>query len=225
MKRNKSILNFLITIFICLSLIFTYFFGLSPYKNLSSINTSSSDLNLSYLISKLNNSKINLSSNAFSFSTSISLNENDLNNILMNILKEYKNNTNINNLTISGVNSEISNNKITILFNASYHKIPFRGHMTFTPTFESNEIMLHLDESKIGFINIPKNTILNKIPTNNIIEVNIDTSEIILNLDKISGLQIENIDISNNDLTITFQGELNIYEIINYIILHIKVDK
>ena len=82
--------------------------------------------------------------------------------------------------------------------------------------------MLHLDECKIGFINIRKNIILNKISTNNFINVNFDTNEIILNLDKIPELKIENINITNDNLIITFQGELNIYEIINYIILHIK---
>lgn len=222
MNTKKSIFNFLIIIFICLSLTTTYFLGFYPYKNLLSINTSSSDINLSYLINKLSNSKLNLSSNALSFCTNITLNENDLNDILMNLLKEYNDTTNINNLNITGVNSKIDNNKITILFNASYHKIPFRGHITFTPAFKSNKIMLHLDECKIGFINIRKNIILNKISTNNFINVNFDTNEIILNLDKIPELKIENINITNDNLIITFQGELNIYEIINYIILHIK---
>lgn len=222
MNTKKSIFNFLTIIFICLSLTTTYFLGFYPYKNLLSINTSSSDINLSYLINKLSNSKLNLSSNALSFCTNITLNENDLNDILMNLLKEYNDTTNINNLNITGVNSKIDNNKITILFNASYHKIPFRGHITFTPAFKSNKIMLHLDECKIGFINIRKNIILNKISTNNFINVNFDTNEIILNLDKIPELKIENINITNDNLIITFQGELNIYEIINYIILHIK---
>lgn len=232
MNKNKSIFTFSIIIFICLSLISTYFGGFYPYKDLSPISTSSSEINLSYLIDKLNNPKLNLSSNALSFSTSITLNENDLNNILMSVLKEYKDNINKNNLTISGVKSEIHNNKITILFNAYYHKIPFRGHMIFTPASGSNKIILHLsgsnkiilhlDESKIGFISISKSTILSKISTNNIINVDMNNNEIILNLDKIPGVKIEDINISDNNLVITFQGEINIYEIINYIILHIK---
>lgn len=222
MNKKKSIFNFSIIFFICLSLITTYFLGFYPYKNLSSINTSSPNIGLSYLINKSSNSKLNLSSNAISFSTNINLNENDLNDILMSLLKEYKNIANINNLNITGVNSKIDNNKITILFNASYHKIPFRGHIIFTPTFKSNILILHLDESRIGFINIRKNIILNKISSNNFINVNLDTSEIILNLDKIPEIKIENINLSNDNLTITFQGELNIYNIINYIILHIK---
>ena len=81
---------------------------------------------------------------------------------------------------------------------------------------------MHLDESKIGFISISKSTILSKISTNNIINVDMNNNEIILNLDKIPGVKIEDINISDNNLVITFQGEINIYEIINYIILHIK---
>ncbi|CAI3640194.1 Conserved hypothetical protein [Clostridium neonatale] len=221
MNKNKSIFTFSIIIFICLSLISTYFGGFYPYKDLSPISTSSSEINLSYLIDKLNNPKLNLSSNALSFSTSITLNENDLNNILMSVLKEYKDNINKNNLTISGVKSEIHNNKITILFNAYYHKIPFRGHMIFTPASGSNKIILHLDESKIGFISISKSTILSKISTNNIINVDMNNNEIILNLDKLSGVKKGDINVSDSNLVITFQGEINIYEIINYIILHI----
>ncbi len=205
MNKNKSIFTFSIIIFICLSLISTYFGGFYPYKDLSPISTSSSEINLSYLIDKLNNPKLNLSSNALSFSTSITLNENDLNNILMSVLKEYKDNINKTNLS-----------------NAYYHKIPFRGHMIFTPASGSNKIILHLDESKIGFISISKSTILSKISTNNIINVDMNNNEIILNLDKIPGVKIEDINISDNNLVITFQGEINIYEIINYIILHIK---
>ena len=74
MNTKKSIFNFLTIIFICLSLTTTYFLGFYPYKNLLSINTSSSDINLSYLINKLSNSKLNLSSNALSFCTNITLN-------------------------------------------------------------------------------------------------------------------------------------------------------
>ncbi|WP_423738743.1 hypothetical protein, partial [Clostridium neonatale] len=72
------------------------------------------------------------------------------------------------------------------------------------------------------FISMSKSTILSKISTNNIINVDMNNNEIILNLDKIPGVKIEDINISDNNLVITFQGEINIYEIINYIILHIK---
>ena len=88
----------------------------------------------------------------------------------------------------------------------------------------SNEFYIINNAKKIDMLNNKIEESLTNLNEDqyNIINVDMNNNEIILNLDKIPGVKIEDINISDNNLVITFQGEINIYEIINYIILHIK---
>lgn len=203
-KKLSLFLSILIILFLTIGA--TYYFSFYPKTKVTDINAAS-NFNSLTLLDKLSKNDLKLSSKEISFETSLTLSKEDLNSIFIDLIK--KSNNNLSNL-ITGLNVDINENKINLIFHLSYNKIPLEGRLVFTPASINGKCVLHYDSGKIGFLNIDKDLIFSKLKSNELVTFDKDNKDIILSMNTLSNVQVNNVKIKDNNIVIEIKGTLTL---------------
>ena len=204
--RKKMNLFFKLIIVLVLALGFTYYFSFYPKNKVTNISDSS-NFNSLTLLDKLSKNDLKLSSKEISFETSLTLSKDDLTSIFIDLIK--KSNNNLSNL-ITGLNVDINENKINLIFHLNYNNIPLEGRLVFTPASINGKCVLHYDSGKIGFLNIDKDLIFSKLKSNELVTFDKDNKDIILSMNNLNNVQVNNVKIKDNNIVIEIKGTLTL---------------
>lgn len=205
----KKIWLFLsIFLLLILTLSATYYFSFYPKIEVTSINNSSKFNNLT-LLDKLSKNDLKLSSKEISFETSLTLSEEDLTSLFINLIKES--NDELSHI-ITGLKVDINDSKINLIFNLKYKELPFQGHLLFNASTINNKCVLHYDSGNLGFINIDKNLIFSKLKSNELITFDKNNGDIILSMN-IDNIKITNIHYEGDNIIITIKSSLTLNDL------------
>lgn len=205
----KKIWLFLsIFLLLILTLSATYYFSFYPKIEVTSINNSSKFNNLT-LLDKLSKNDLKLSSKEISFETSLTLSEEDLTSLFINLIKES--NDELSHI-ITGLKVDINDSKINLIFNLKYKELPFQGHLLFNASTINNKCVLHYDSGNLGFININKNLIFSKLKSNELITFDKNNGDIILSMN-IDNIKITNIHYEGDNIIITIKSSLTLNDL------------
>lgn len=211
MKNNnskiKKLLLILLSIIVILFAIlafcyYNYFYPKFETKSIDSeITLSSTNIALKFIPKDLK-----FSPNEISAQSQAEFTEEELTDIFIAAInevpeaKEY----------LNGLSVEISDDGMTIYINGKYHNIPIGGKLTFTAYSNDGKGVFHYEEGKIGFFNIPKETLFNNLEDNLFFQFDKDNDDIILSFPSLNQIQVTNIETKDNVLKIDFKGLLTL---------------
>ncbi|MGL5245473.1 MAG: hypothetical protein ACRC7R_09905 [Sarcina sp.] len=213
MKKKLKI--FIITPLIVLTIflfscIGIYHYSFSPKTTVISTNTDVELDNWS-LLKKFFPTGFNLSFKELSAESNTLFSEKELTDLFIvaiNEMPEIKN-------YITGLKVDISSPYITIYFHINYKNIPFEGKLIFSCKAEHGKGIFHYEGGKIGFLDIPKNLIFDKLKNTSVIQFDKEKGDIILSFETIKQLDVKNVQIKGHNLQINFRGTIKFWDWLN----------
>lgn len=208
-KKKKKLFIVILSILI---LILACFFGVktvyksyfAPKVPVTSID-STIQLNDWNLIKKFIPNNVNLSLKEINVRSTTEFSDSELTDLFILALREEPNA--IKDLT--GLKVEIDNGNINVYIDINYKDIPFQGKLTFTAQSKDGKGIFHYKEGKVGFIDIPKDTIFKNLQDNSILSFDKNNGDIILSFkDIIKYIQIKSINVEDNKIVMVFNGTI-----------------
>lgn len=146
---------------------------------------------------------ISISLESTKFSTSISITEDELEDLILSDANE----------SIDAIDIVMGNNRADIYIRQKIWKyIPVEANLTFAPKIEDGKAKLVLTESKLGKLELDKEKVLNKVKDNDapFFDVRPSAGEIILEDQEMKDLvRVEEVKFGSRQLQIGFQVEVN----------------
>ncbi|WP_300262394.1 hypothetical protein [Clostridium sp.] len=208
-KKKKKLFIVILSILI---LILACFFGVktvyksyfAPKVPVTSID-STIQLNDWNLIKKFIPNNVNLSLKEINVRSTTEFSDSELTDLFILALREEPNA--IKDLT--GLKVDIDNGNINVYIDINYKDIPFQGKLTFTAQSKDGKGIFHYKEGKVGFIDIPKDTIFKNLQDNSILSFDKNNGDIILSFkDIIKYIQIKSINVEDNKIVMVFNGTI-----------------
>lgn len=198
--QNKKIFIYVfvpVIIIIIVSLIIT--FCISPVKRITLPNSSNNGINTVLKTPE----KITFDAKDSQLNVSISLTEEELNNIIYSSIK--------NKMNVNGIETNISNSDMIIYINTYlFHSIQTQCILTLVPSKNVNEPVFILKSVEIGRISLPKSFVINQLKRMNFDNLFIDTTNnsISINSKQVEPFKINNISTENGNLKLSLNYQI-----------------
>ncbi|GAA0126612.1 hypothetical protein [Clostridium sp. ATCC 25772] len=207
MKKSIKILIVIISLFFSLAAL--YYFGFYPNTTLKSMD-STIEFNEKDFVDKFLPKDFKLNLSELSLKSHTTLNEEELTDLCILAAKK---DSNLNNY-LDGLKIEIDGDSLILNANVKYNKIPFRTKFVFKPYAENNTILLKYQKGSIGFIPVSSEKIFSAIEDTDFIQVDKANDNIILNFSAIKYLDIKDLSVADNSITIDFEATLKFWDLI-----------
>ncbi|MGL4741831.1 MAG: DUF2140 family protein [Sarcina sp.] len=195
-------------ILIIIALVGTYFISFRPTITTTPISQTL-NINKFKLLKEILPDNIELNSSGISATSNIRLTSSDLTNLTAYALsvsptiEKY----------VKGVQIGFENNKIILYTTVQYLGIPVQAKIILIPSSKDGSGILHYESGSIGFLSLPQNYIFNELSTalstNDYIQIDPITKDIIINFKTLKQLKINSFKIENDSIDLTFNGRLN----------------
>lgn len=160
-RKKRKLLPFII---IVLGLIFVIIFCVSPVKNITKVNNFAKSNDSIIKLESLNEVEFNNENR--SLQTSVSLTEDDINNLIYNAIK--------NKVSVSAIETDI-NDDIKIYVNSDLlNIIPTQYSVEIVPSLKNNSLGFSIKSVQIGRIPVPKKLILTMLEESNSTNFSVD---------------------------------------------------
>lgn len=160
-RKKRKLLPFII---IVLGLIFVIIFCVSPVKNITKVNNFAKSNDSIIKLESLNEVEFNNENK--SLQTSVSLTEDDINNLIYNAIK--------NKVSVSAIETDI-NDDIKIYVNSGLlNIIPTQYSVEIVPSLKNNSLGFSIKSAQIGRIPVPKKLILTMLEKSNSTNFSVD---------------------------------------------------
>lgn len=160
-RKKRKLLPFII---IVLGLIFVIIFCVSPVKNIAKVNNFAKSNDSIIKLESLNEVEFNNENR--SLQTSVSLTEDDINNLIYNAIK--------NKVSVSAIETDI-NDDIKIYVNSDLlNIIPTQYAVEIVPSLKNNSLGFSIKSAQIGRIPVPKKLILTMLEKSNSTNFSVD---------------------------------------------------
>lgn len=206
MKKFFKYLFIPLIILICI-LFSIYYFGFYPKNQLKSLN-SNVEFNQEVFLKKFIPKDLDLSLNKLSFSSTATITENELTDL---IIMELQKNPKINEY-ITGLNMSVLDNSLILDMNLNYKNIPLKSKFIFTTKVENNNIILHYEKGSIGFISVPSNKIFKYLTENEFLKLDSDNQNILIDVSSFKYITINNLTLKDNAINLSFETTFKFFQ-------------
>ena len=207
-KGKKIFLGIIIAIaIIIIGIIATYYISFSPKTATTSIDTPI-EINQLNLAKKFIPKDIGLSFTGITATSNTVFSSQELTELAILAVqqipeaKEY----------VTGLKVTIENDDVVIYAPIKYHGIPLEARFIFKPYAKDGKGIFHYESGNIGFIQIPKDVIFEKMSDNSIVQFNKTNGDIILHFNEIKQITVTDLYAKNSNIAIKFEGKINFFK-------------
>ena len=208
MRKGRKILAIIIAIIlaIVIGIVTVYFISFKP-KTPTIPVTTNIQINELDLVKKFIPTDVDLNFKGISVTSDTSFSSEELTNLgiyAINQSPEAKK-------YVTGLKVSVEGKDIVIYVTTKYKEIPFEIKLIFKPYAKDGMGIFHYVSGNIGFIQIPKDIIFDKLSNNSLIQFNKTNGDILLHFAKINEIKIENIYTKEDNINIIFKGSVNFF--------------
>lgn len=209
MNKKKKILLILPVPIVCIILIIaaSYYYYFYPKTEVTPI-TENITINNWDLASKFIPSDFNLSFKEISVESNTVFTEDELTKLAIKSLQEIPEIQGI----VTGLKVNIENNRINIYTHIKYKKIPVEIKLSFSGRAMDGKGVFHYEGGKVGLAKIPKDTIFKNLNDTSIIQYNKENGDAILSFDSIKLIDIKDVKVENDAVTLVFKATLKFWD-------------
>ncbi|WP_297520798.1 hypothetical protein [uncultured Clostridium sp.] len=208
MSKGKKIIISILAILVALiiAVVVTYYVSFSPKTPTTPI-TNNVQINELALAKKFIPKDIDLSFKGISATSNAQFSAQELTNLAIYAVnqspeaKKY----------VTGLEVKITDGNIVIYVTINYKGIPLEGKLIFEPYAKDGKGLFHYVSGNVGFIQIPKDLIFNKLENNSVVQFDKTNGNIVLYFNNIKQIKIENIYTKEDNINIVFKGNLKFF--------------